>query len=170
MKIDLNRADGSTTSFDLRIPASDIELDSDLARIRTETEVSGSVTAGDPITVVEARVESGISIDCSRCLRELQNELQLDFKTAFVSSEELSDEQEVELDLQDLEVSFSDEDEIDLVDVVREQMILALPSRPLCSEDCKGLCEICGINLNEASCDCKQEETDPRWAALKNLK
>lgn len=169
MKIDLNRADGSTTKFELPVGAADIDLESDYARIEGDLEVSGEVTAGDPVTVVSADVSVPLVIDCSRCLREIPLPMEFGFRTAFITSQEITDEQEVELDLQDLELSFSEEEEVDLVDVVREQIILALPANPLCKEDCKGLCEICGGNLNEVSCDCRQDETDPRWAALKNL-
>lgn len=170
MKIDLTRADGSTTSFELTIAATDVDLESDFARIDGELEVTGEVSAGDPVTAVSADVKAPLVIDCSRCLREIPMPMEFGFNTAFITSDDLTDEQEVELDLQDLELSFSEEDEVDLVDIVREQIILALPANPLCKEDCKGLCEICGGNLNQVSCDCKQDETDPRWAALKNLK
>jgi uncharacterized protein len=53
---------------------------------------------------------------------------------------------------------------------MREQFYLALPMKPLCSEGCKGLCAMCGTNLNKGSCDCKREWEDPRLAALKELK
>jgi uncharacterized protein len=58
---------------------------------------------------------------------------------------------------------------IDLSEVIREQMILAIPEVVLCKEDCEGLCDKCGKNLNLLNCKCKEDEIDPRWAALKNL-
>jgi uncharacterized protein len=59
--------------------------------------------------------------------------------------------------------------EIDLSFGVRESLLLALPMKVLCSEDCKGLCPHCGANLNEESCDCVAETIDPRWAELRKL-
>ena len=56
-----------------------------------------------------------------------------------------------------------------LEDVVREQVLLTLPGRTLCKEDCKGLCAQCGQNLNEGSCGCHSEVRDPRWSALAGL-
>ena len=61
-------------------------------------------------------------------------------------------------------------DSIDLDELVREQILLALPTRHLCREDCKGLCQKCGADLNAGDCSCEQGETDPRWAALADFK
>lgn len=60
--------------------------------------------------------------------------------------------------------------EIDLAPMVREQVLLALPMGALCTPDCKGLCQVCGQNLNQASCSCDRHVPDPRWAGLKNIK
>jgi uncharacterized protein len=60
--------------------------------------------------------------------------------------------------------------EIDLDPLVREQLVLALPEYPVCREGCKGLCSVCGANLNERECGCDRHVPDPRWAALKNVK
>jgi uncharacterized protein len=70
----------------------------------------------------------------------------------------------------DLEFTVYDGDEIDLTPLVQEQVLLALPTRPLCKEDCRGLCPQCGINLNEHQCDCRTGQLDPRLAVLRTLK
>jgi uncharacterized protein len=77
------------------------------------------------------------------------------------------------------EKSNSDEDNYFVVDpssgflqidnMVRESILLTLPLKPLCREDCKGLCPICGIDLNKSVCSCVKRETDPRWEKLKGL-
>ena len=71
---------------------------------------------------------------------------------------------------EDLEFSLYDGDEIDLCPLIREQLLLALPTRPLCQEDCRGLCPHCGINLNHGACGCRVETVDPRLEALRSLK
>jgi uncharacterized protein len=53
---------------------------------------------------------------------------------------------------------------------MQEQFYLSLPMKPLCSEDCQGLCPVCGTNLNRDTCDCRRDWDDPRFAALKNLR
>src|SRR5919112_562701 len=83
---------------------------------------------------------------------------------------ELVKAENVELQAEDLILSAYEGDAVDLDEIVREQTLLALPSRHLCREDCKGLCQKCGANLNENQCSCEQGETDPRWAALADLK
>ena len=64
---------------------------------------------------------------------------------------------------------FSAVDEIDLGHLMREQFYLALPMKPLCGDDCRGLCPVCGTNLNRGRCQCKREWEDPRLAVLKTL-
>jgi uncharacterized protein len=61
-------------------------------------------------------------------------------------------------------------DEIDLSELLRESLLLELPMRPLCSDDCVGLCSVCGKNLNQGPCGCVHDDVDPRWAVLKDLK
>ena len=78
-------------------------------------------------------------------------------------------EGELEIEEDDLTTAFYQNEEIDLEQLMREQFYLALPMKPLCSRDCKGLCPTCGTNLNRATCDCKRDVTDPRLAVLKKL-
>ena len=76
-------------------------------------------------------------------------------------------EREIEED--DLTTAFYQNDEIDLEQLMREQFYLALPMKPLCSDGCKGLCAVCGTNLNRSTCLCNGRWEDPRLAALKNI-
>jgi len=80
---------------------------------------------------------------------------------------ELVDEQEVADE--DLGVSFYKDETLDLADLMREQFYLALPMKPLCREDCRGLCSVCGGNRNVTACACPEPATASRWAALKGL-
>ena len=82
-------------------------------------------------------------------------------------SENIGDEREVEED--DLSDAFYRDDQIDLGQLMEEQFYLALPMKPLCREDCRGLCASCGANLNEETCDCQVRWDDPRLAGLKAM-
>jgi uncharacterized protein len=82
----------------------------------------------------------------------------------------MATEQERELQDEDVETSYYRDDQIDLNELMREQFYLALPMKPLCQEDCQGLCAQCGTNLNTGTCECHPEWVDPRLAALKELK
>jgi uncharacterized protein len=75
----------------------------------------------------------------------------------------------MELSKEDLEECYYSGDMIDLDEILREQIILALPMYPRCVEECRGLCPVCGVDLNKETCDCQRDEVDPRLAVLKTL-
>ena len=79
------------------------------------------------------------------------------------------DEEEVEIDEGEAEIGFYEDGGMELEDILREQVLLALPMQRVCSEVCKGICPVCGKNRNETECDCKLESHDDRWGALRNL-
>jgi uncharacterized protein len=79
-------------------------------------------------------------------------------------------EGEREIEEDDLTTAFYQNDEIDLEHLMREQFYLVLPMKPLCTDDCKGLCVMCGTNLNRGTCDCKRDFDDPRFDALRALR
>jgi uncharacterized protein len=96
-----------------------------------------------------------------------------------VPADEYRDERRVEGDSGPTGGSFdleaADEDtyagkDIDLDPIFREQILLALPSYPVCREECRGLCTVCGTNLNEKECGCVRHVPDPRWAGLAKVK
>jgi uncharacterized protein len=96
--------------------------------------------------------------------------LLIDFDVDYLTEGELGSEENVELQPGDLDTDELEGYQLDLTQLVREQILLNVPEQIYCTEDCKGLCEKCGGNLNLVDCNCKDEEIDPRWEALKNLK
>ena len=78
-------------------------------------------------------------------------------------------EEEVGIDEAEAEIGFYEGGGIELEDVLREQILLALPMQRICREDCKGICPACGQNRNQGPCNCKMEDAAGRWAALRNL-
>ena len=107
---------------------------------------------------------------CGRCLEECSLPLSREFSLVLSPGRALDREQELTVD--ELSASFykSDEEEIDLSMLVHEETVLALPSRPLCREECRGLCSQCGINLNLESCECRPVWKNPRLAVLSDLR
>ncbi|HKY08401.1 MAG TPA: DUF177 domain-containing protein [Candidatus Binatia bacterium] len=107
---------------------------------------------------------------CGRCLENYNFTSEKDF--AFVLSPEpaKSERGAEELHSAELGLSYYSGDEIDLAPLIAEQVLLALPTRPLCSEECRGLCKSCGANLNRESCGCSTETGDPRMAIFRTLK
>ena len=93
-----------------------------------------------------------------------------DFDLQYVPRTENVGEGERQVEEDDLGTSFYENDQIDLGHLITEQLQLAMPMKPLCTDACKGLCPHCGTNLNTGSCDCSPTWDDPRLAALKALK
>jgi len=91
------------------------------------------------------------------------------FDDIFVDVREEPNSDEIEVGLDELDESLVIDGKIDIAEVVREQILLALPAQVFCGDDCKGLCPKCGANQNLIDCKCADKEIDPRWAALRNL-
>jgi uncharacterized protein len=106
---------------------------------------------------------------CARCLEEYPFALDADFSVVLVPRGAAA-AAEHELARAELDLGVYEGDEVDLSPLVREQIIVALPTRPLCSESCRGLCPTCGTNRNLEPCRCAGSTGDPRLAALKNLR
>lgn len=106
---------------------------------------------------------------CSRCLKVFDTEMKIDIDTLYRPSKEINLEEHYELKSDELDTAFYKNDEIDLNDLLKEQILLNLPMKPLCSEQCKGLCPKCGADLNTTQCSCEIFEVDERLAVLKQL-
>ena len=110
---------------------------------------------------------------CVRCLEPFQLRLSHDFAQHLMRSgtadpEEAPDD-EIELSLRDLDRSELVGDVVDLAALLREELLLSQPTKPVCKDDCKGICAGCGAELNSEPCTCPPA-VDPRWDALKDLK
>lgn len=105
---------------------------------------------------------------CARCLESYTFDLRKDFSLVLVPEETLP--ARLALTEDDLDLVYYRGEEIDVTPLVDEQIILALPTKPLCREECRGLCPQCGANLNSESCCCQPQKGDPRWAVLRQLK
>jgi len=104
---------------------------------------------------------------CARCLEEYA--LAVDHPFVFVLAPRAAAADDAQLSPDDLALSYYEGEEIELTPLVHEQLILALPTRPLCAESCRGLCPRCGANLNAGQCGCPAETADPRLAVLHAL-
>jgi uncharacterized protein len=122
------------------------------------------------------RVQTTLELPCSRCVESFTWPVDAPFDLRYqpqpaadlAAGAGKADEREIAED--DLSTAFYVNDQIDLGQMMREQFLLSLPMKPLCTEDCNGLCPMCGTNLNRGACDCKRDWDDPRLAALRALK
>ena len=116
---------------------------------------------GDLKTVVE--------VPCARCLERTRLPVAMDFDLFYRSVQAIAREEEIEIKGDDLDIGFFHGDGLMLEDVLREQILLALPMKSICRPDCAGLCLQCGKNLNLGNCGCARAPSDPRWTPLAGL-
>lgn len=118
---------------------------------------------------IKGIVNGEVGLQCSRCLKDYVMPIKTIFEITYHPVEILNKEELVELKKDEMEVDFYREGLIDTEDIIRDQILLNIPMKPLCSETCKGLCPVCGIDLNEFKCQCEKKEIDPRFAVLQSL-
>jgi uncharacterized protein len=118
---------------------------------------------------VTGRVHTRLELECGRCLERFDIPVDSAFELRYVQAAENTGEDEREVEEDDLTTAYYRDETLDLADLMREQLQLALPMKPLCTERCKGLCPVCGTNLNLMTCACAPKWEDPRLAALKGL-
>lgn len=116
--------------------------------------------------LLRARAAYEQTLACQRCLGSVTEPVEEEIEILLLPHERGADEEERELEEKDLGVVVVDDDEIDLHPILLEQIQLNVPMRPLCREECAGLCPTCGADLNQGRCDCVNETVDPRWAGL----
>ena len=168
MIIDLASVGTSPKPLAASFAPAEIDLDNE-ATLASDVTLNGEMFSRDGKVHIDAVIKADISLDCTRCLEPIAQHLEFRFDDVFVDAEQESRHDEAEVALEELDESLVIGGEIDLAEVVREQILLALPEQVFCSEDCKGLCPKCGGNRNLIDCSCDREEIDPRWAALKDL-
>ena len=123
---------------------------------------------------VKGRFRTTLRQACVRCLegfdRMLQSRFTLDYSREIPKDVHKNDSEGIELTAQQIGMIYFGGDEIDFTDALQEQVILAIPYKPLCNENCKGLCPQCGGNLNHGPCQCREKTAEGPFAILKNLK
>lgn len=135
----------------------------------------------DRRVLVEGSATAELSAECGRCLKPVTADVPVDFTLTLVPADEYQDEAGPAEDKAHHPVAGSFDAEtaeedlytgkvIDLDPILREQVLLALPAYPVCQDGCKGLCSVCGGNLNERECGCDRKVPDPRWAGLAKVK
>ena len=149
MKINVKRIPPGGETLSGTDPASIMDLDEPDVHFEHEVEYEFHAQVQNNALLVTGRVSTPVKLRCSRCLRVSEQPLRVE---QFVFHQELHGE-----------------DFVDLTANMREDIILELPQRALCTEDCKGLCPHCGKDLNRGPCRCKQSGGDLRWHALDNL-
>jgi uncharacterized protein len=117
---------------------------------------------------IQGRYSGSMETECDRCLARATYPLDKTFDLFYRPPPHLEVD-ELKIDEGEAEIGFYEGLGLELVDVIKEQILLAMPMQRICREDCKGICPVCGATRNETACDCHVKPGDDRWTALKNL-
>jgi uncharacterized protein len=144
-------------SFDLKLEPTYFE--GEKINFLESVKVEGYTVIDNEIVILSANIKAQLELICSRCLETFIYPIDIDIEERFTNNEtNLNDE-----------VVFVKGDILNITEIVESAIISSLPIKRLCNEDCKGLCQNCGVNLNKQTCDCNNEDVDIRLAELKAL-
>jgi DUF177 domain-containing protein len=170
MRIELDKLEGKSSAFAHTYEPGEIVLDEENARLTEAPQIQGRLNRSGHEVRLEGTITARAEVDCDRCLKALSVPVATEFDVTYVPAADYYSDARAELQEEDLRLSVFDGEAIDLDELVREQVLLAMPPRMLCTEECKGLCPVCGEDRNTKECACETREIDPRWAGLAGLK
>lgn len=151
---------GSQQPFEFRIPAEQLLAERDLKQVHGEVYVTGQVTNTGCLLEIAGTVQTEcVSSVCDRCLEDFTWSLKTRFVECFRSEDDEPQDD-------DEDIRLYKGDEIDIDDLAADSIVVAMPIKTVCNEDCRGLCPQCGVNRNETSCACTEDTCDPRLAKL----
>ncbi len=137
---------------------------------KPEISVDVELTNARTRLILQGNLIASVDLVCSRCAETFKKEIRVEIYEEFLpeGSEELREEKD--LSLTDLNLFTYSDDEVDLEEIVRQNILSTLPMQPICSDGCRGLCGVCGENLNTRECSCKADKTDKRLLPLQKFK
>jgi uncharacterized protein len=163
----LKEATGGTRKYELNESIDDFDPE-----LVIQAPIAGKVkfTKIPQGVLVIGQLKTVLELNCNRCLEVFELPAVIQLEEEFRSLVDLQTGAHLpQSDEEDEAILINDKNLLDLYEVIRQALLLALPSQRLCQEDCQGLCMSCGKNLNEDDCGCPTESYDPRWDALKTL-
>ncbi len=119
--------------------------------------------------LAKANLHTEVKVTCSRCLGLFSCPLVLNFEDEYFPTTDVVSGVSLPLPEEPGCFTIDEHHTLDLTEAIRQYALLAIPMKPLCRQDCAGLCPHCGYNLNQGACDCLPQEADPRWSELSKL-
>jgi uncharacterized protein len=169
MQLDLTQIRQPETELERRYDPSQLEGRDNQFRITAPVDLRLRIHKDKERFRLVGTVATVLELTCSRCLEPFPMPVTASFDLRYLPHAANTGGDGEEVEDEDLSEAFYRDDVIDLGQMMEEQFYLALPMKPLCEADCKGLCANCGTNLNVAACDCQVRWEDPRMAGLKAL-
>jgi uncharacterized protein len=170
MRIELENLEGGKGDFAHVYNPDELNPVDERVKLTAPATVNGKIRLAGNEVFVNGHVDTRAQVECDRCLKPIELPVNADFELEYITGSEYESSGVAELTEAEMSVSVFDGDALDVDEIMKEQILLAVPTRMLCREDCKGICPQCGVDRNKGECKCVTEDIDPRWAALKNLK
>ncbi len=165
----------------MKIIVSDIEKEGLVLDLQEPSLINASLKTIGPIEAhleihryeeevsVKGDIKGHLLLQCSRCLIDFQHDVDIKIELLYEPLPANSTEESYEIHKDETNISFYQNDEIDIADLITEQILLNIPMKPLCDNQCKGLCPYCGVDMNLQSCNCNEQYIDPRLIKLQTL-
>ncbi len=168
MRIELEKLEESRGRFSEVYQ--ELSLDEAELRLIEPVQVEGRARRKQAGEVeLNGSLRTRLSAPCARCLKPVELPIEVVFSERFAPAVAWRDQVQHELDQEDLNLAAFDGQGIELDDLVKEEVLLAVPTQVLCRPDCQGLCPVCGVDRNENGCECETKMIDSRWEKLKDL-
>ncbi len=163
---------GASRHYEVDEPASELQALLDGDGITLRSPIHGAVTL---MHTTEGILVTGIldiivETTCDRCLELFEVPVEIELEETFRPSIDIKSGAALpRVAGEELATRIDEHHILDLLEVVRQDTLLAIPMHPVCQPNCAGLCPQCGQNLNEGQCDCEIDTIDPRWSKLQSL-
>ncbi|MEP6636036.1 MAG: DUF177 domain-containing protein [Acidobacteriota bacterium] len=170
MLVELAKLESNEGKFAHDYEPGELTLDEERVELAEPPRIAGRIQREKARVTVDGALSAVTRIECDRCLQPIILPVNTEFRVEFVTPDVYQTEEAAELEAEDLALSVFNGEIIDVDELVREEVLLAVPIQALCRENCKGLCPVCGVNKNQTECHCAVGEVDPRWSGLRELK
>jgi len=147
----------------------DETIESDAVKLLSPVRGNLSIRKVDSELIIQGDITAKAELECGRCLNAYSVEIEVPVNVIYHPFEEMKTEGKYEVKEDELDMGFYAGDEFDLQGLLKEQIVLNIPMKPLCKETCKGICLKCGADLNVKKCNCDLKTVDSRLEILKEL-
>jgi uncharacterized protein len=168
--LDVSQMREAHAQVERTVSADGLASDADVFGVSGPVRLSASIQKDRQQYRLKGTVQATLELECSRCLVAYQMPVDEPFEVLYLPHADAKTDGEVEIEDDDLSTAYYRDQVIDLGQLVMEQFFMVVPMKPLCSEACRGLCSMCGTNLNISQCSCTASWVDPRLAVLLELK
>src|SRR6185503_6351095 len=158
MRIELEKLEGGRGDFAHVYQPDELEGLDERIKLTQPAEIKGAVKRAGNDVFVDGHGETRVQVECDRCLKTVELPVSADFALEYIPGAEYESSSAAALSEEEMSVSVFDGQSIDVDEIVKEQILLAVPARTLCREDCKGICPDCGIDLNTGQCNCARQD------------